>query len=149
MFHSLFSVCLLDLESEVSGSYNRGKKLAPWVAISGRMDEDLVNQFSKFKLKPQEVNGIDIVVKDIAHRQDECERSLLGKIWGNKTANFTGLRNTLTPLWCHKGELRVVELSSNFFQFIFSNKEEKERVLMKRPWIFDNQFGLCINGPPS
>lgn len=100
----------------------------------------MVNKFSKFRLKSKEEEGVEIAVNDIEISKNECERSLLGKIWGNKAVNFTGIRNTLSQLWCHKGELKVVELSYNFFQFIFSNKEEKERVLLKRPWIFDNQF---------
>lgn len=104
------------------------------------MEEDLVNKFSKFWLKEKEAKGIVIGGEDIVSSKDECERSLLGKIWGNKAVNFIGLKNTMNYLRCQKGEMKVVELSFNYFQFIFTVKEEKERALMKRPWIFDNQF---------
>lgn len=100
----------------------------------------MVNKFSKFRLKEKEDEGIAIEVQDIKSSNDECERSLLGKIWGSKATNFTRLENTLNQLWCKKRELKVMELSYNYFQFIFTNKEEKDRVLLKRPWIFDNQF---------
>lgn len=124
-------------------------QLSSGLVISGKMEDDMVNKFSKFKLIPQEADGVEIVVTDVEQRQDECERSLLGRVWGNKTANFIGLRNTLTPLWCHKGEMQIVELSANFFQFIFSSREEKDRVLMKRPWIFDSQFVVVHQWTPK
>lgn len=34
----------------------------------------------------------------------------------------------------------MIELGHNFYQFVFSVQEEKEKVLMKQPWFFDNQI---------
>lgn len=45
----------------------------------------------------------------------------------------------MSKLWCHAGDLKVVELGTKCYQFIFTKMEEKERVMMKRPWFFDNQ----------
>lgn len=109
----------------------------------------MVNKFSKYRLKEKEDEGIVIEVQDIESSKDECERSLLGKIWGSKATNFTRLENTLNQLWCKKRELKVMELSYNYFQFIFTNKEEKDRVLLKRPWIFDNQFVVVHQWSPK
>lgn len=66
--------------------------------LLNRMEEEMVNKFSKFWLKEKEERGIVIDGKDIEWSKDECERSLIGKVWGSKTANFTGMRNTLTKL---------------------------------------------------
>lgn len=54
--------------------------------------------------------------------------------------NYTGVRKTFSQLWCQEGDLKVVELDYSFFQFIFSKKEENERVMMKRLCFFKNQM---------
>lgn len=81
--------------------------------------------------------------------EEECARSLLGNIWGVKSANFTGLKNTLSLLWSPEGELKLVELGNNFFQFIFANKEDADRVMQKRPWFFDNQMIVLQHWRPD
>lgn len=43
--------------------------------------------------------------------------------------NFSGLKNTFSKLWSQKGDLKVVEIGFNYFQYIFSNNTEKARVL--------------------
>lgn len=87
-----------------------------------------------------EEKGIFIDLRDVRNVREECERSLVGKLWGIKTANFSGIKNTFSLLWSQKGDLRVVELGINFYQFIFSNVEDRERVMQKGPWLFDNQI---------
>lgn len=97
------------------------------------MTEKMVNRFSKFKLKGKGEEGVELEATDISQWKQECERSLLCKVWGSKPANFTGLKNTLRQLWCQKEGLKVIELGSNFYQFVFSNTEENDKVLMWRP----------------
>lgn len=81
----------------------------------------MVNRFSKFKLKGTEEEGVELEASEISQCKQECERSLMCKVWENKPMNFIGLRNTLGQLWCQKRELKVIELGSNFYQFVFSN----------------------------
>ena len=92
-----------------------------------------MNRFSKFKLVEREEEGIVLEGNDVELRRADCERSLVEKVWGNKRVNFTGLKNTLSQLWSQRGELRVMELGHNFFHFIFSNQEDRARVLQRRP----------------
>lgn len=100
----------------------------------------MVNSFSKFRLVEKEEVGIVLDGRDVRECREECERSLVGRILGSKPANFSGLKNTFSKLWSQMGDLRVVELGPNFYQFIFTSQEERERVLQKRPWFFDNQL---------
>lgn len=104
------------------------------------MEDEVLDSFSKFKLVGEEAKGVELDRKDVRKWEEECARSLLGKIWGVKLANFTGLQNTLRLLWRQEGEMKLVELGNNFFQFIFANKEDADRVMQKRPWFFDNQM---------
>lgn len=103
------------------------------------MDEEVFNRLSKFKLKQMEEKGITLKENDISRCREKGERSLLGKICF-KEAKYTGLRNTLCQLWCQKGHMRVKELGQNFYQFVFTRNEEMDRVLLKRPWYFENQM---------
>lgn len=89
------------------------------------MDKEVVNRLSNFKLRDKEEEGIVLELEDISLCKKEYEKNLIGKIWGIKTTNYSGLRNTLSRLWCYKGDLKVIELEHNYFQFIFSKKEEK------------------------
>lgn len=75
--------------------------------------------------------------------------SLLGKIWGKKEANFTGIRNTFRLLGCPKEDLKVVELGQNFYQFVYSYREKMDRALLKRPWTFDNQLLVLLPWKPG
>lgn len=72
------------------------------------MDAEVLNRLSKFRVRENEEKGVVLVQNDIRNRKEECERSLLGQIWGQKDANYTGLKNTLYKLWCHEGELKIV-----------------------------------------
>lgn len=92
---------------------------------------------------------MELVQQDVRRSREDCEGSLLGRIWGEKTTNLTGIKRTFGPLWCHKGTLRVIELGNNFFQFFFSDKGERDRVLRKRPWFFDNQFLVLQKWEPK
>lgn len=62
------------------------------------MDEDVVNKFSWFKLKKKEEEGITLDQKDVVESKKECGQSLLGRIWGEKEANFLGIKNTFGGL---------------------------------------------------
>lgn len=97
----------------------------------------MVNRLSRFKLKSENDEGIRLDQVDVKDAKEECERSLMGKVWGEKEANFSKIRNTFSLLWCNKGNLKVVELGQNFFQFIFSNKEDLNRAI-------ENDHGCLI-----
>lgn len=100
----------------------------------------MVKKFETFKLSDREIREVELNLGDIRKSRKDCEKSLVGKIFGNNTANFTGLKQTMTQLWCPEGTLRVVEIGAKMFQFFFSNEDERRRVLERRPWTFDNQL---------
>lgn len=64
------------------------------------MAEEVLESFSKFRLATEEEEeGIALGREDVRKCEEECGRSLLCRVWGNKQANFTGLKNTLSLLW--------------------------------------------------
>lgn len=104
------------------------------------MDLEVVKRLEKFKLSEKEGGEIELSAVDIKRSAEACERSLVGRIYGGNGVNFTGLKQTMTKLWCAEGELKMVEIKNKTYQFFFSNEEERIRVLEKRPWTFDNQL---------
>lgn len=67
------------------------------------MKDEVLKSFSKFRLATKEEEGIALGKEDVSKSEEECGRSLLGKIWGNKQVNFIGLKNTLSLLWNQEG----------------------------------------------
>lgn len=72
--------------------------------------------------------------------KDEWSRSLIGKIFGDKVANYFGLKNTLSILWPSTDPVKIKEMRVNLFQFIFANQTDKMRVLNRKGWTFDSQL---------
>lgn len=57
-------------------------------------------------------------------------------------ANFTGLKNMLLSVWVGTGPVKIRELGVNMYQFVFSNQEDKMRVLNVKAYTFDSHFLL-------
>lgn len=100
----------------------------------------MVKRFGNFQLSEQEGGAVALSLADTNKSRDECEGSLVGRIYGGKGVNYTGLKQTMTKLWCAAGSLKVVEIKNQVYQFFFSNEDERRRVLEKMPWTFDNQM---------
>lgn len=66
--------------------------------FSLKMVDTIMNSFSKLRLSEKEEEGITLETKDVRTSREKCERSILGKLWGSKTVNFTGLKNILNQL---------------------------------------------------
>lgn len=77
--------------------------------------------------------------QDIRNGQAQCDKSLVGKIFGGHTVHLNGLKQTMTGLWCSEGTLKVIELKNKMYQFVFSDEDERKRVPEKRPWTFEYQ----------
>lgn len=104
------------------------------------MADEVVKRFQKFALSEGEDLGVIIEKEDYKGSQEESERSLIGRIHGEKRVSYQGLKNTMQGLWKVNGELGVRELGPNIFQFIFSSKDDRQKVVNGRSWTFDGYF---------
>lgn len=100
----------------------------------------MLDKFERFKLSGMEIEEVELSLMDIKASKELCEQSLVGRIYGVNRVNYTGLKHTMSKLWCSEGTLRMVELKNKMYQFFFSKDEERRRVLDRRPWTFDNQM---------
>ncbi|KAK6128037.1 hypothetical protein DH2020_038201 [Rehmannia glutinosa] len=104
------------------------------------MEQSITDKFMKFVLSSEEKTGIALEESDVAFGIQECNKSLLGRIFGEKKASFTGIKNTMAIIWQTREAFSVREVGVDAFQFVFRNKDDKEKVLKGKPWSFDNQY---------
>lgn len=104
------------------------------------MDATVLNQFKNFRLEAEENGGCDLEVEDVTVSSAECDRSLIGKLYGEKVANFTGLKNTLAIMWSSVRPFKTRELGVNLYQFTFESEQDRLKVLHGKAWSFESQF---------
>nr|XP_027099027.1 uncharacterized protein LOC113718313 [Coffea arabica] len=103
------------------------------------MEGELTELLTKFSLAGNELSGASLNIEDLNSGIRECEGSLIGRIMGEKVANFTGIKNFVAVAWSYPKNLTVMELGPNLYQFNIPNPEEKERIVKGGPWLIDNQ----------
>ncbi|XP_027103144.1 uncharacterized protein [Coffea arabica] len=104
------------------------------------MAEELADAIRKFDLSDKELEGTDLGVGEIDIGIQECQLSLVGRIKGEKVANFVGVKNFVTTAWGYPRNLRIIELGPNLFQFYVPNREDRDRIVGGGPWVMDNQI---------
>lgn len=104
------------------------------------MEQSILNRLENVKLMDEEVVGIQVNSADIQTSTEECQRSLIGQIHGDKVANFSGLKNTLSLLWKSIGAFQIRELGVNLYQFVFSSPSAQLKILAGKTWTFNSQF---------
>nr|XP_027087572.1 uncharacterized protein LOC113709019 [Coffea arabica] len=104
------------------------------------MADALERAFQNFDLSKTELGGVDLSGEDLEDGVTECQGSLVGKLIGEKIANFTGLKNFTNHAWGYPAKLNVNELGPNLFQFHLGDEGEKKKILSGGPWVIDNQM---------
>ena len=67
------------------------------------MAEELADATRKYALSDKELEGTDLGGEGIAIGIQECQLSLVGRIVGEKVANFVGVRSFVTTAWGYRG----------------------------------------------
>ena len=93
------------------------------------MEAALKRAFKKFDLSETELEGIDLSSEDIKKGVQDCSGSLVGKLIGEKVANFTGVKNFTNPAWGYPRNMIVTELGPNIFQFQLEREEDRGKIL--------------------
>ncbi|KAK6119862.1 hypothetical protein DH2020_046409 [Rehmannia glutinosa] len=97
-------------------------------------------KIEEFPLTTEENEDITLDSKDVVVSRVECEKSLIGRVFGAKKINFSGFKYTIHNIWHTNEPFTVCEIGENLFQFIFKSREDKIRVRGGRTWSFDSQY---------
>lgn len=106
------------------------------------MEKEILQRFQQFRLQEIEEDRLLVAEEDVQGSQEEWLRSLVGKIYGDKKANFTGVRKVFSSLWMDSGLLKIRELGSNLYLFVFDTQEQKLKVLNGKAWTYESQLLL-------
>ena len=60
------------------------------------MEVDLTELLQKFSLEGNEISGAHLELEDLNSGVRDCDGSLIGRIMGEKIANFMGVKNFVT-----------------------------------------------------
>ncbi|CAI9117559.1 OLC1v1018964C1 [Oldenlandia corymbosa var. corymbosa] len=77
-------------------------------------------------------------------------RSLVGKVFGEKKVNFFGVKNAMEKSWKQKGLIEVETLQANTFQFVFASESERDVRLKAGYWkeerreVHENNNGVYV-----
>lgn len=63
------------------------------------MDDEVLQKFGSFNLSSQEGIGFELQISDVNVGEEDCKKSMIWKVYGNKLANFVGVKNALTRVW--------------------------------------------------
>ncbi|XP_070025680.1 uncharacterized protein [Nicotiana sylvestris] len=85
------------------------------------MADTITDRLNKFILTEEENDVVAIEYPDIQSSMKDCE----------------GVKNTMSLVWGHPVGLRIKEIGWNFFQFIFKDKESKDKIWFATPWLYD------------
>lgn len=67
-------------------------------------------------------------------------RSLVGRVNANGVIGVKVLRQTMGSIWKISKVANFKAVGNNMFMITFSIEADKERVMARRPWLFDQLF---------
>lgn len=106
------------------------------------MKQELIHRIQKFKFMGEENEGLQLDLTYIMVSREECSRSLVGKLYGEKVANYTGSKNMLATIWAAVGQVKVRERAINLYQFVFTSQDDKLKILRGKAWTYNSQHLL-------
>lgn len=65
---------------------------------STEMDAEVMARFNSFSLSEKEAEDVNLAEIDVCQGLEDRNRSLIGRIFGEKKANFIGVKNAMMKL---------------------------------------------------
>lgn len=104
------------------------------------MADKLVEQCSKLQIENSENDIVDLDdgVDDAV--DEKLSLRLVGRIFTEKPLNYDAVKRTLTHIWSLKNGVIIRSMGTNLFLFQFFHWKDKDKVLIGRPWSFENKL---------
>ncbi|CAA0838704.1 Unknown protein [Striga hermonthica] len=132
------------------GLYRRFVELGILVSVMGDssggkeigcdLGGEVLRKLHACSMSEKETGGVELRTNDVKAGDEECERSLFGKIVGDRPANIMGVKRMMSNIWKLQQAMEVKEISSNYFQFLFTSMDDKAKVVAGNNWLFENQY---------
>ncbi|KAL2920989.1 hypothetical protein RDABS01_012480 [Bienertia sinuspersici] len=108
------------------------------------MANDLIKELEKFSLIEEEevVIGSKESLNHDETAKTKIDLMMVSKLLTDRPFNFEAMKRTLGAVWRLQNDMAVRMIESNLFIFKFASIADKERVVQRCPWFFDNQLLL-------
>jgi len=91
-----------------------------------------------------EEDVVEVSLEIPSQKRDECNRTILGKLYSKPNVNYPAFLTTMKKAWKIEAIACVqnVQKEPGLFTFVFQSKEENERVMKSAPW--SNSSNLLV-----
>lgn len=84
------------------------------VGSTSELDSEVMARFNSFTLSEKEAEDVNLLETDVCIGVEVGNRSLIGRLFGEKRANFQGIKNVMMKLWQQRGLCKVVSLTQKY-----------------------------------
>jgi hypothetical protein len=117
------------------------------------MADELPTLWENFSLTEVEDLELSIPKDDLQNGVSRGRACVIGKLIVDRMVSKETIRSTLLPGWDPEGDLSFKVLGANRFLIEFDDPSDKERVMARRPWVFEGSLFIIedFDGltPPS
>ncbi|XP_021758402.1 uncharacterized protein LOC110723359 [Chenopodium quinoa] len=108
------------------------------------MAEDLIAKCANLNIEDEDGETVDCGTIDSSDSDARVSLMLVGKLLTDRGVNIEAFKRTITQSWGMKGKVVIRAIGANFFGFQFFHSRDKEKVLLGRPWCFEQSL-LILN----
>ncbi|KAL3514450.1 hypothetical protein ACH5RR_027167 [Cinchona calisaya] len=112
------------------------------------MANDIIKSLRKFSLFAKELGGADLVTDNIRSSMADCEKSLFGKVIGDKSVNLARVRNLFSQVWGSLRNFKVHELGEKNCN-LRKNNHRKAEAPQFGSWLKVNSGKIQLSTPNS
>lgn len=102
--------------------------------------ESLESRWQRLPLSTEEDNEIVVTHEQLTEEIKKGENSLIGKLHVERTIGKEIVRKTMGKIWKHLKPFSVCDFGLNTYIFSFSNEEDRDWVMTRRPWPFESSL---------
>lgn len=112
--------------------------------LASSMADNIVESWRNLRISDEEEQIVSFAKGEESNPaiSKQVELLLVGRLINGKSVNLKGFRNSVVGLWRLTGEVVLREISGNLLAIQLSTQKDKNRILQRRPWFFDNQLFL-------
>lgn len=104
------------------------------------MADDIALKVSALKITVEENQTISLDDIPDSENKHDFALALVGKVMTRRSFNFEALKRTLNQIWAISKGALFRNIENDLFVIQFACKRDKEKVMVGRPWTFDQSL---------
>ncbi|XWS30332.1 hypothetical protein CRYUN_Cryun24cG0108200 [Craigia yunnanensis] len=104
------------------------------------MEADLEELWTKSSISEEEKSEVVINKVWVEETENTRKNCLIGKVLTKRIINQEAIRTVFYKIWKLASWLTINEVGDKVFIFKFDDEYEKDKVLVKQPWLFNKSL---------